>query len=119
MNTQVASERPAMRLRAGLALVAMVFGGLVYGPGNALVAHAGHQSEQAQHTGHLHPAAPPWQVPAHCAFCLDGIAPQPTQLIVLGLRVPTPPLVHQRATVLVAATAPRTTRPQSRAPPPA
>lgn len=90
-----------------LALFAALFGGLGYGTGNILqlaldpegaarahglmahhasedhfAMHCGDGAEHAAETVHAH-ARPPLQLlPAHCFFCLDGIAPQPVELAV-------------------------------------
>jgi len=66
-----------------LALIAFAFGALVYGPGNALIGHHEHTPAHLHHHGAAtgNAAAGPWDVPAHCLFCLDGVAPQPTALI--------------------------------------
>jgi hypothetical protein len=66
-----------------VALLAFAFGALVYGPGNAFIGHhdhgAHHHHDAASGSA---AAAAALEVPAHCLFCLDGIAPQPTELIV-------------------------------------
>ncbi len=51
----------------GLALAAILFGGLLIGPLNAALAedHSGHQ-------GHGAVVEP---IPEHCLFCVDGVAP--------------------------------------------
>src|SRR6187397_2291238 len=68
----------------GTALAAFMFGALVYGPSNAFFGHrdGAHHHHGAQFIHHA--TAQPWDVPAHCLFCLDGITPQPTELTVVA-----------------------------------
>ena len=64
-----------------VALAAFLFGALVYGPGNAFLGHHDHAAHH-HHGAAADKAAVSLEVPAHCLFCLDGIAPQPTELLV-------------------------------------
>lgn len=72
-------------------------------------AHAGAAPQQMPPpTGHMVASGPLPDLPAHCMFCIDGIAPQPVELILLppprgALR---PPMLRAAATL----DAPRTAR---------
>ncbi len=70
-----------------LALAALIFGGALLGAGNAVHGLSGSSQPAEQHQGHHahHGAADAalpdiLSMPAHCMFCIDGIAPQPAML---------------------------------------
>ena len=125
-----------------LALFAALFGGLAYGTGNmlqlaldpagAMRAHGGAGAAGADdfalicagaHGEHARPGkaprAPEPLLPAHCLFCLDGIAPQPVELLIDATGTALAP-VRPRADRVVAA--PRCSQRRyagARGPPPA
>lgn len=100
------------------ALAAIFFGALLYGPGNAFLTPPEHGAHRHRNAGPYAPTSmTAWNLPAHCLFCLDGIAPQPTELILAAIPESASRLIIPAARVVGRHAPPRTGLPPSRAPP--
>jgi hypothetical protein len=104
------------RLANHVALAVFAFGALVDGLGNALIGHADHTARHHHEAGG-DSATPPWDVPAHCLFCLDGIAPQPTELVGIAVIARPPRAVEPLPKTTPRRADARIVRPEPRAPP--